>query len=66
MKIESQVKKYVRAEKAKRGYSRISETNDKNQMQSAILADAINTLKTEIDDVGHPIFMDIRQKFDKI
>ena len=62
--VKEKVSKFIKAEKAKRGYHRVGDAEEKQRMKAAIMSEAITG--QIIDDVGHPVFSQIWQKFDSI
>lgn len=61
--VVAQIKKLTRKAKAKRGYDRVTETNDKLNMMNHILGPITNDLGIDIND---PMIIRLKREFDKI
>jgi hypothetical protein len=64
-RITEEVTKYVKVEKAKRGYKQ-GDKNAKSMVRNKILADAAMCEEWKLDDVSHPILAGVRQRFEEI
>jgi len=64
-RITAEVTKYVKVEKAKRGY-RQGDKSAKSIARNKILADAAMCEEWKLDDVSHPILAGVRQRFEEI
>ena len=61
--VVTKIKKLVRKEKSKKGYERITDTNDKLNMMNHILGPITNDLGIDIND---PLIIRLKREFDKI